>query len=79
MFLRFMGGAMRSAPWAWRSAVTGSVSSVLAATVQGTVFGGRESAFEVVASSEVADWQEWVAAPTPSTRHRRVGCDSHLA
>lgn len=58
MFLRFMAGALRSAPSAWLSAVKGSVSSVLAATVQGTVFGGRESAFAVVTSSQLGDWQE---------------------
>ena len=40
MFLKFMGAALRQAPGAWWSAVTGSVSSVLASTVQGTVFGG---------------------------------------
>jgi hypothetical protein len=58
MFLSFMGGALRNAPSAWLSAVKGSVSAVLASTVQGTVFGGRESAFAVVASSQLADWQD---------------------
>ncbi|MEE2852533.1 MAG: hypothetical protein VX424_07775 [Actinomycetota bacterium] len=58
MFLRFMGGALRNAPSAWLSAVKGSVSAVLASTVQGTVFGGRESAFSVVTSSQLADWQD---------------------
>lgn len=58
MFFRFMGGALRNAPSAWLAAVKGSVSSVLASTVQGTVFGGRESAFAVVTSSQVADWQD---------------------
>lgn len=58
MFLRFMGAALRSAPGAWWSAVTGSLTSVLASTVQGTVFGGRESAFEVVTNTEVASWQD---------------------
>lgn len=57
MFLRFMGAALRSAPGAWWSAVTGSLTSAVASTVQGTVFGGRESAFEVVTGSELADWQ----------------------
>ncbi|OBG71236.1 MULTISPECIES: hypothetical protein [unclassified Mycobacterium] len=58
MFLRFMGGALRNAPSAWLSAVKGSVSAVLASTVQGTVFGGRESAFSVVTSNQPADWQD---------------------
>ena len=72
MFLRFMGGAMRNAPSAWLSAVKGSVSSVLAATVQGTVFGGRESAFAVVASSQLADWQELrTQRRHPQRGHRR--------
>lgn len=58
MFLKFMGAALRSAPGAWWAAVTGSVSSVLASTVQGTVFGGKESAFEVVTNPEAAGWQD---------------------
>lgn len=57
MFLQFMGGALRNAPSAWLSAVKGSVSAVLASTVQGTVFGGRESAFSVVTGNQLADWQ----------------------
>lgn len=57
MFLRFMGGALRSAPGAWWSAVSGSLTSAMASTVQGTVFGGRESAFEVVTNTDMADWQ----------------------
>ena len=57
MFLKFMGAALRQAPGAWWSAVTGSVSSVLASTVQGTVFGGRDSAFAVVTNTDVANWQ----------------------
>ena len=58
MFFTFMGAALRSAPGAWWSAVTGSVSSVLASTVQGTVFGGKDSAFAVVTNTEVANWQD---------------------
>jgi hypothetical protein len=58
MFFRFMGAALRQAPGAWWSAVTGSVSSVLASTVQGTVFGGRDSAFAVVTNTDVANWQD---------------------
>jgi hypothetical protein len=58
MFLAFMGGALRNAPSAWLSAVKGSVTSILASTVQGTVFGGKESAFAVVTSSTTADWQD---------------------
>ncbi len=80
MFLRFMGGAMRNAPSAWLSAVKGSVSSVLAATVQGTVFGGRDSAFAVVASSQLADWQE--LGRNADTLNAAIGGatgDSHLA
>ncbi|MBS9533712.1 hypothetical protein KIH27_08950 [Mycobacterium sp. M1] len=57
MFLRFMAGALRNAPSAWLSAVKGSVTSVLASTVQGTVFGGKESAFSVVTESSTSDWQ----------------------
>src|SRR5215217_2204320 len=62
MFLKFMGAALRQAPGAWWSAVTGSVSSVLASTVQGTVFGGRDSAFAVVTNTEVANWQHLAAS-----------------
>jgi hypothetical protein len=58
MFFTFMGASLRSAPGAWWAAVTGSVSSVLASTVQGTVFGGKDSAFAVVTSTEVANWQD---------------------
>ena len=58
MFFKFMGAALRRAPGAWWSAVTGSVSSVLASTVQGTVFGGKDSAFAVVTNAEVANWQD---------------------
>ncbi|MEO3761065.1 hypothetical protein ABGB19_22630 [Mycobacterium sp. B14F4] len=58
LFFRFMGAALRQAPGAWWSAVTGSVSSVLASTVQGTVFGGRDSAFAVVTNTDVANWQD---------------------
>ena len=57
MFFSFLGAALRKAPGAWWSAVSGSVGSMVAAGVQGTVFGGRESAFEVVANVELADWQ----------------------
>ncbi|HEY6649906.1 MAG TPA: hypothetical protein VI217_22700 [Mycobacterium sp.] len=58
MFFKFMGAALRRAPGAWWSAVTGSVSSVLASTVQGTMFGGKDSAFAVVTNAEVANWQD---------------------
>src|SRR6202165_2797658 len=58
MFFKFMGASLRSAPGAWWAAVTGSVSSVLASTVQGTVFGGKDSAFAVVTSIDVANWQD---------------------
>lgn len=57
MFLRFMWAAVRSAPSAWMSAVLGSARSVVASTVQGTVFGRTDSAFSVVADTAVADWQ----------------------
>lgn len=58
MFLRFMGAALRSAPAAWLSGVMGSVTSVVASTVQGTVFGRTDSAFAVVADTAKADWQD---------------------
>ena len=58
IFFKFMGASLRSAPGAWWAAVTGSVSSVLASTVQGTVFGGKDSEFAVVTSIELANWQD---------------------
>lgn len=58
MFLRFMGGALRTAPSAWLSAVKGSVTSALASTVQGTVFGGKGSAFAVVTANDTNSWQD---------------------
>ncbi len=58
MFVKFMGAALRRAPGAWWAAVTGSVSSVLASAVQGTVFGGKDSAFAVVTNIEAANWQD---------------------
>jgi hypothetical protein len=58
MFFTFMGAALRKAPGEWWATVTGSVRGVLATTVQGTVFGGKESAFEVVTTSHVANWQD---------------------
>lgn len=58
MFFKFMGAALRSAPAAWLSAVMGSVTSVVASTVQGTVFGRTDSAFAVVADTAKADWQD---------------------
>jgi hypothetical protein len=58
MFFKFMGAALRSAPSAWLSAVMGSVTSVVATTVQGTVFGRTDSAFAVVADTAKADWQD---------------------
>lgn len=80
MFLQFMGGALRKAPSAWLSAVRGSVSSVLASTVQGTVFGGRESAFAVVTSSRVADWQDLGRnADSLNAAIGGLAADSHLA
>ena len=72
MFFKFMGAALRRAPGAWWSAVTGSVSSVLASTVQGTVFGGKDSAFAVVTNTEVANWQDLGrSADTLNTAIRR--------
>ncbi|BBZ36009.1 hypothetical protein [Mycolicibacterium confluentis] len=58
MFFRFIGAALRRAPSAWLSAVLGSARSVVASTVQGTVFGRTNSAFSVVANTELADWQD---------------------
>jgi hypothetical protein len=58
MFLKFVGAALRRAPAAWLSAALGSVTSAVAATVQGTVFGHSDSAFAVVSSSELANWQD---------------------
>lgn len=80
MFLRFMGAALRSAPGAWWSAVSGSLTSVLASTVQGTVFGGKESAFAVVTNTEVANWQDLGRnAETLSSAIGGVGGGDHLA
>ncbi|WP_135451349.1 hypothetical protein [Mycobacterium sp. DL99] len=58
MFLKFMATALRRAPSAWLSAVMGSVTSAVASTVQGTVFGRTDSAFAVVADATKADWQD---------------------
>lgn len=80
MFLKFMGAALRSAPAAWLSAVTGSVSSVLASTVQGTVFGGKESAFEVVTNTEAPSWQDLGrSADSLSSAIGGSGPSGHLA
>jgi hypothetical protein len=80
IFFKFMGAALRSAPGAWWSAVTGSVTSVLAHTVQGTVFGGKDSAYAVVARTDVTDWQDLGAQA--DTLSSALGGDSrpeHLA
>jgi hypothetical protein len=58
MFLRFIAAALRRAPSAWFSAMIGSVSAAVASTVQSAVFGRDDSAFAVVASPELAGWQE---------------------
>ena len=58
MVLKFFGAALRRAPSAWLSSAVGSVSSVVAATVQNTVFGTSESAFAVVAGPQTGGWQE---------------------
>jgi hypothetical protein len=80
MFLKFMGAALRSAPSAWWSAVSGGLSSVLASTVQGTVFGGRESAFEVVTNTDVANWQDLGRnAESLSSAIGGTGQSEHLA
>lgn len=59
LFFGFIGASIRKAPGAWWSAVTGSVGSMMASTVQGAAFGGKESAFEVVANVELSSsWQD---------------------
>src|SRR6202035_4040288 len=58
MFLSFLGAALRRAPSKWVSAVVGSVSSVVATTVQNVVFGRADSAYAVVSSAEPASWED---------------------
>jgi hypothetical protein len=58
MFLSFLGAALRTAPSKWVSAVVGSVSSVVATTVQNMVFGRADSAYAVVAGAEPASWED---------------------
>lgn len=58
MFLAFLGAALRRAPSKWVSAVVGSVSSVVATTVQNVVFGRADSAFAVVSGAEPASWED---------------------
>jgi hypothetical protein len=58
MFLSFLGAALRRAPSKWVTAVVGSVSSVVATTVQNMVFGRADSAFAVVTSAEPASWED---------------------
>ena len=66
MFLKFMGAALRRAPSAWMSAVPGSVSSVLAATVQGTVFGRQRLGVRGGRPTRRSPaGRSWAAAPMP--------------
>ncbi|MES3665760.1 hypothetical protein [Mycobacterium intracellulare] len=58
IFLSFVWAALRNAPSAWLSGMLGSVSSVLATTVQHAVFGRSDSAYAVVAASELTSWQD---------------------
>jgi hypothetical protein len=58
MFLSFLGAALRRAPSKWVSAVVGSVSSVVATTVQNVVFGRVDSAYAVVSSAEPSSWED---------------------
>lgn len=58
LFLSFMWAALRNAPSAWLSGMLGSVSSTLATTVQHTVFGHSDSAFEVVTRDDLANWED---------------------
>ncbi|MEZ0362978.1 hypothetical protein ACAG26_04665 [Mycobacterium sp. pUA109] len=57
-FLSFLWAALRNAPSAWLSGMLGGVQSVLATTVQHTVFGGSNSAYAVVAGGELGSWQD---------------------
>lgn len=58
LFLSFLWAALRNAPSAWLAGMLNSVSSVVAATVQHTVFGGSNSAYSVVAGGDPSKWQE---------------------
>jgi hypothetical protein len=58
MFLSFLGAALRRAPSKWVSAVVGSVSSVVATTLQNVVFGRADSAYAVVSGTESASWED---------------------
>lgn len=61
MFFGFMWAAIKNAPAAWYAAMINSVSSGIAATVNRTVFGGANSAYEVVVNGRTArgDRAEW--------------------
>lgn len=62
-FLSFMWAAIRNAPGAWYQAMVNSVSAGIAGTINRTVFGGADSAYEVVFNGrtprgELAGWLE---------------------
>lgn len=63
MFFGFVWAAIKNAPAAWVAAVVDSVSSGVAATANRAIFGGSNSAYEVVvngrtARGERADWSD---------------------
>lgn len=63
MFFGFMWAAIKNAPSAWYAAVVDSVSTGIAATVNRTVFGGADAAYEVVVKGRTArglraDWTD---------------------
>ncbi|TRW86209.1 hypothetical protein FK535_06980 [Mycolicibacterium sp. 018/SC-01/001] len=62
-FISFMWAAIKNAPGAWYQAMVNSVSAGIAGTINRTVFGGVDSAYEVVFNGrtprgELAGWLE---------------------
>ncbi|MFG1929943.1 hypothetical protein ACGFK1_04720 [Mycobacterium sp. NPDC048908] len=67
LFFGFMWAAIKNAPAAWYAAMVNSVSTGIAATMNKTIFGGAESAYEVVingrtARGERAEWSDIASA-----------------
>jgi hypothetical protein len=77
MFTRFMWAALRRAPSTWLSAMIGSVSAAAASTVQSAVFGRTDSAFAVVASPQLANWQELARSAEEMSAALEGGAEQH--
>jgi len=82
MFFSFMWAAIKNAPGAWYQSVVNSVSAGIAGTINRTVFGGAESAYEVVFNGrtprgELAGWREIGSASQQLSGMLADGDDSH--